>query len=346
MSIPTFTEGRTPVGYNVIPATTVHGDVSTGNESGTEELYDVTPGIIVLLSLLYGTISVITVIGNALVILVIAKNKVMQTVTNFFIANLSVADVMIGIFSIPFQFQAALLQRWDLPRLLCPVAPFVKELTVTVSILTLTVISIDRYFAVIQPLRPRCSSRVARSAMAGVWCFSFCSSLPIAITFEVRMVPDTTGPPGALKPFCSPSYPSWYSVNMGSIYRLYTLIIQYFLPLLIISYAYGRIIHRIWLTKAPGSALDSRDQMLNRNKRKVSTYCCINNYTVVNNHGIDVGDRGRWGGDEVERRRRRKKRTRGTRKRKRKRENRKKRKGRNQKKEGEEGRRIIRRRRK
>ena len=45
----------------------------------------------------------------------------MRTVTNYFIANLSIADVVIGCLSIPFQFQAALLQRWDLPRLLCKV---------------------------------------------------------------------------------------------------------------------------------------------------------------------------------------------------------------------------------
>ena len=79
-----------------------------------------------LLSILYGSISAVTVVGNALVILVIFKNQSMRTVTNFYIANLSVADVVIGVLGIPFQFQAALLQRWDLPHFLCPVAPFVK----------------------------------------------------------------------------------------------------------------------------------------------------------------------------------------------------------------------------
>jgi leucokinin receptor len=73
----------------------------------------------------------------------------------------SIGDVLIGIFSIPFQFQAALSQRWDLPAFLCPVAPSVKELTLNVSILTLAVISLDRYRAVMHPLRPRCSASVA-----------------------------------------------------------------------------------------------------------------------------------------------------------------------------------------
>jgi len=60
-----------------------------------------------------------------------SSRRSMHTVTNFFIANLSAADALIGLFSIPFQFQAALLQRWDLPRLLCKLAPFVKEVSVS-----------------------------------------------------------------------------------------------------------------------------------------------------------------------------------------------------------------------
>lgn len=44
--------------------------------------------------------------------------------TNFFIANLALADVIIGLFAIPFQFQAALLQRWNLPDFMCPFCPF------------------------------------------------------------------------------------------------------------------------------------------------------------------------------------------------------------------------------
>ena len=232
-----------------------------------DNLFHVTPSLIVLLSILYGSISVTAVIGNFLVILVIIKNKSMQTVTNFFIANLSVADVMIGIFSIPFQFQAALLQRWDLPHILCPVAPFVKELSVNVSIITLTVISIDRYFAVIHPLKPRCSSKTARLVMLIVWGFSLGSSVPVAIVFRVIYIPGDL--PGTTKPFCAPAFPSVNDFDLGQVYMMYVTIVQYFFPLLIISIAYFRVMHKIWLTKAPGSAMDSRDAIMNRNKKKV-----------------------------------------------------------------------------
>lgn len=43
------------------------------------------------------------VVGNSLVIWIVATTRQMQTVTNLFIANLALADVTIGMFAIPFQ---------------------------------------------------------------------------------------------------------------------------------------------------------------------------------------------------------------------------------------------------
>jgi len=47
------------------------------------------------------------------------------------------------------------------------------------------------------------------------------------------------------------------------------VVVQYFLPLCVISVAYARIMYRVWFSKAPGSALDGRDKMMNKNKKKV-----------------------------------------------------------------------------
>jgi leucokinin receptor len=52
-----------------------------------------------------------------------------------------------------FQFQAALLQRWNLPHFMCPFCPFVQILSVNVSIFTLTAIAVDRHKAILNPLR-------------------------------------------------------------------------------------------------------------------------------------------------------------------------------------------------
>ena len=50
----------------------------------------------------------------------------MRTVINIYIGNLALADCIIAVFCIPFQFQAALLQKWNLPFFMCKLCPFVQ----------------------------------------------------------------------------------------------------------------------------------------------------------------------------------------------------------------------------
>ena len=108
-------------------------------------LYDVPPSVVLLLSAFYGLISLTALLGNVLVIYVVCAAPRMRTVTNYYIANLSFADVTIALFAIPFQFHAALLQRWDLPEFMCQFCPTVQILSVNVSIFTLVAITLDRY---------------------------------------------------------------------------------------------------------------------------------------------------------------------------------------------------------
>jgi hypothetical protein len=76
----------------------------TGNSSmDYDSLYEVPTGVTALLSLFYGSISVMAVVGNFLVMWIVATSRRMQNVTNCFIANLALADIVIGLFAIPFQ---------------------------------------------------------------------------------------------------------------------------------------------------------------------------------------------------------------------------------------------------
>lgn len=89
-----------------------------------KRLYNPTLPVIILLSLLNCAICLTSLLGNGLVIWVVAVARRMRTVTNMYIVNLSVADLIIGVLCIPFQFQAALLRRWDLPEIMCSFCPF------------------------------------------------------------------------------------------------------------------------------------------------------------------------------------------------------------------------------
>ena len=114
---------------------------------------DVSVELLIVFAVLYGLIAIGAIVGNILVIIVVATKKTMHTVTNTLVANLAVADVALGMFTIPFQFQAAILQTWTVAECMCKIAPFVKDVSVNVSVLSLTVIALDRYIAVIYPLK-------------------------------------------------------------------------------------------------------------------------------------------------------------------------------------------------
>ncbi|KAF3428518.1 hypothetical protein E2986_12898 [Frieseomelitta varia] len=238
--------------------------VSDGIDWISEDKYEVPIAVLVLLSIAYGTISFLAVVGNSLVMWIIATSRRMQNVTNFFIANLALADIVIGLFAIPFQFQAALLQRWILPHFMCAFCPFVQVLSVNVSVFTLTAIAIDRHRAILKPLRARPSKLTAKFIIAGIWFLAGSLATPVAIARRVIMVQDGTN--GHFKPFC-------IHVNLSDrsmfIYSGLLVFLQYLTPLSIISCVYARMALKLWGNKAPGNAEDSRDANLMKNKMRV-----------------------------------------------------------------------------
>lgn len=73
------------------------------NYQQDSELFKVPALLVVVLSVLYGSISVIAVAGNGLVIWAIVTSKRMRSVTNHYLANLAFADILIALFAIPFE---------------------------------------------------------------------------------------------------------------------------------------------------------------------------------------------------------------------------------------------------
>ncbi|XP_039965034.1 RYamide receptor-like [Bactrocera tryoni] len=239
-------------------------------EAEFERLYSAPTGIVVLLSIFYGTISILAVIGNSLVIWVVVTTRQMRTVTNMYIANLAFADVVIGLFCIPFQFQAALLQRWNLPWFMCGFCPFIQALTVNVSVFTLTAIAIDRHRAIINPLRARPTKWVSKLILIGIWLAAFLFATPCAIAFRVEVEHERYRENGIIfnvtRPFCMNKN---LTEKQLQTYRYTLVFMQYFVPFCVISFVYIQMAVKLWGTRAPGNAQDTRDITLLRNKKKV-----------------------------------------------------------------------------
>jgi hypothetical protein len=110
--------------------------------------------------MLYISIFVIALLGNGIVCYIVYASPRMKTVTNYFIANLAVGDILMSLFCVPFSFfSTLLLQYWPFGSLLCLLVNYSQAVSVLVSAYTLVAISIDRYIAILWPLRPRITKR-------------------------------------------------------------------------------------------------------------------------------------------------------------------------------------------
>lgn len=76
--------------------------------------------------ILYSVIFLLSVVGNTLVILTLVQNRRMRTVTNVFLLNLSISDLLLAVFCMPFTLVPTLLQNFIFGATMCVLLRYVQ----------------------------------------------------------------------------------------------------------------------------------------------------------------------------------------------------------------------------
>lgn len=185
---------------------------------------------------------VIGIIGNILVCVAVYRNHTMRTVTNYFIVNLAVADFLVIIFCLPPTVVWDVTMTWFFGIAMCKTVLFLQSISVTVSVLTLTFISLDRWYAICFPLKFKSTTGRAQTAIGIIWLFSSASAIP-------EMIYSTTKQPyeklGIKTIYFTQCEPDW-SKETDTIFTFVKMILSYVLPLLLMSIAYIQIIKVLW----------------------------------------------------------------------------------------------------
>ncbi|XP_060710555.1 G-protein coupled receptor 83-like [Hemiscyllium ocellatum] len=190
----------------------------------------------------------VSLFGNLLVCQVLLKNKRVNTATGLFITNLAVADLMITLLNTPFTLVRFVNSTWIFGKTMCHVSRFAQYCSLHVSALTLTAIALDRYQAIVHPLKPRMSVPRGIICVAGIWVLASCFSLPHAIYQRLfRFVYRET----TVRSLCVPAFPQpsdvvWKYLDLATFGLLYAL------PLLAITVAYTAVAKKLWLRNAVG----------------------------------------------------------------------------------------------
>ncbi|XP_062864994.1 neuropeptide Y receptor type 2 [Trichomycterus rosablanca] len=207
----------------------------------------------VILILAYSTIIVSGVTGNSLVIFVVYKFRNLRTVTNFFIANLAVADLLVNALCLPFTLMSTLYGEWKFGQAMCYLLPYAQGLAVHVSTITLNVIALDRYRSIVHHTESKMSKDVSAVVVAITWLTSAVLASPLAI-FREYVVFDLT-PEHSIQG-CVEKWPG--SSADGTVYSVATFLLQYGLPLSVISFAYAGIWSKLRKHVSPGGGRSER----------------------------------------------------------------------------------------
>ncbi|KOB79390.1 Neuropeptide receptor A33 [Operophtera brumata] len=170
----------------------------------------------------------------------------MRTVTNCFLVNLAVADLLMATLNGAPNFVFLVTAHWPFGTYTCKASNFTANLTVSAGVFTLVAITVDRYVAIVRPLQHRLSRTMARAALITVWCAGTLLSLPSLL----------------------------YSDTYRKHYNLVFLAVTYVAPMLVMVWAYTRMSNAL-RGRAIGECTHHQMQVIRAKRKRRSEYLLI-----------------------------------------------------------------------
>uniref|UniRef100_A0A4W3J9G0 Orexin receptor type 2 n=1 Tax=Callorhinchus milii TaxID=7868 RepID=A0A4W3J9G0_CALMI len=199
----------------------------------------------------YIAVFVVALVGNVLVCVAVWKNHHMRTVTNYFIVNLSFADVLVTIICLPASLVVDITETWFFGQIFCKVIPYLQTVSVSVSVLTLSCIALDRWYAICHPLMFKSTAKRARNSIIIIWIVSCVLMTPQAIVMECSiMVPELVNKT-ILFTVCDEH---WGDTVYPKVYHICFFIVTYMGPLCLMILAYFQIFRKLWCRQIPGTS--------------------------------------------------------------------------------------------
>nr|AKQ63032.1 excitatory peptide receptor 1 [Platynereis dumerilii] len=135
---------------------------SCGNDAAVQTIGMIhnTPEAFVV-PIVFALIFIVGVVGNGLLIFIVLHNKNMRNVPNVFIVSLALGDLLLILISVPFTATIYTFTEWPYGEVMCKIIEFLQALSLGVSVFTLTMLSYDRYIAIVDPMKRHRTSSMA-----------------------------------------------------------------------------------------------------------------------------------------------------------------------------------------
>lgn len=238
----------------------INFDFCSGN--GPTESFSTTSKVII--SSVYAITIAFGLLGNTLSLHLVFKKKAGNRTTNMLIANMAFADLLVTIFAMPYSLIYLYIGvKWIgeiVGQITCKVVHFSYQVSIPASILTVMVVSLDRFFAILYPLRGRVLRQV-KTTTAVIWILSVAYAIPFKMANDIYERNGTF--------YCIRVFTPFNNEKSRQIYYLITFIFLYCIPLLILLVLYTFISRKLWQRKIPGNVSEARERSTEEEKRRI-----------------------------------------------------------------------------
>ena len=204
---------------------------------------------------MYAIVMLVALVGNTLLIYIVWKKSEVRSLTSFMFVNMAVADLLVTLVMMPWSIAHRFMEgKWlitgTLGEITCRGVIFTAYLTVMASVLCLTFMAIDRFYAVFSPLNSRSIwFRKAKFVTPLVWVMSMAL---VSIMLMVYRVDNQ---------FCGFNFALLGDDKWAIPFVFaYIFFITYLLPLVVISILYAKVVYKIWFHEAPGNQMIGNHQ--------------------------------------------------------------------------------------
>ncbi|XP_044752356.1 cardioacceleratory peptide receptor isoform X2 [Coccinella septempunctata] len=215
---------------NVLANNNTNSSTTTATQSNLNSFYFYKAEQFAVLWVLFTMI----VVGNSAVLVALVVSKTRKSRMNFFIRQLAIADLAVGLINVSVDIAWRITIAWYAGNILCKLIRFLQAVVTYSSTYVLVALSIDRYDAITHPMNFSGSWKRAKVLVLLAWVLSMIFSIPALFLFEEKPIEDI--------PQC------WIDLNptQWKIYMTSVAILLFVIPALIISTCYAIIVWTIW----------------------------------------------------------------------------------------------------
>ncbi|XP_069841025.1 galanin receptor type 1-like [Dendropsophus ebraccatus] len=227
--------------------------------------------VTISLTAMYIVSFVVGIIGNIMSIKVLTRKRTGRTsslsTTRSLLINLAICDLMVVCVCMPITVGNLIYKAWVYGDFLCRAVPFIQAVSVSASVLSLTVISVNRYYNVHNPLNAKSffTQRKIHGTIVVVWLLSSSICLPLIFMNKRDEIEIAQGLP-LVFPICTEIWPD---VMFKQAYNFLLFCSLYCLPVLFNMVICFLTVRKLWSSSGNFKDCDSRNQSLPVSRLKV-----------------------------------------------------------------------------